>query len=101
MSILFHFLDNNHRLGFILKGISYDGDGVWSVRVKYKIRTSLDDINKKEEDFIKPVIHEYEEDEEDEEDEDDDLPIAYEEEDDEDDEDDDLPTAVNPWSFDR
>lgn len=77
MSILFHFLDNNHRLGFILKSIS-DDDGVWSVRVKYKIRTSLDDINKKEEDFINPVIHEYEEDDEDEDDED-------------------LPTAVNPW----
>lgn len=85
MSILFHFLDSNHRLGFILQNISDDDDSIWSVRVKYKIRTSLDDVNKKEEDFIKPVkFIDYDEDIEDEDenyivdDEDDeDLPIGH------------------------
>lgn len=49
LSILFHFLDNNHRLGFVLQGVD-NSRGVWSVTVKYRIRNGLDD-NKKEEDL--------------------------------------------------
>ena len=49
LAALFHFLDSNHRLGFILQGVD-DNRGKWEVRVKYKIRTGEGD-NKKEEDI--------------------------------------------------
>jgi len=49
LAALFHFLDSNHRLGFILQGVD-DNRGKWEVRVKYKIRTGEGD-NKKEEDL--------------------------------------------------
>jgi len=49
LAALFHFLDSNHRLGFILQGVD-NNRGKWEVRVKYKIRTGEGD-NKKEEDM--------------------------------------------------
>jgi len=49
LAALFHFLDSNHRLGFILQNVD-DNRGKWEVRVKYKIRTGEGD-NKKEEDM--------------------------------------------------
>jgi hypothetical protein len=49
LAALFHFLDSNHRLGFILQGVD-NNRGKWEVKVKYKIRTGEGD-NKKEEDM--------------------------------------------------
>jgi hypothetical protein len=49
MSTLFHFLDSNHRLGFLLQGVE-NTRGKWAVTVKYKIRTG-DNDTKKEEDM--------------------------------------------------
>ena len=47
MAALFHFLDNNHRMGFILQSVSKN-TGKWEVQVKYKIRTGETDTKKEE-----------------------------------------------------
>jgi hypothetical protein len=47
MAALFHFLDNNHRMGFILQGVD-NNRGKWEVQVKYKIRTGESDTKKEE-----------------------------------------------------
>lgn len=47
MAAIFHFLDTNHRMGFILQDVD-NNRGKWEVKVKYKIRTGETDTKKEE-----------------------------------------------------